>query len=161
MRPLSRRSALFVAPAVAAGGLVVAGVGPAVASSTETLKFVAARAKNSMPKNPVLGTSFAMWLQLFDANAAAAGDGSVLGTVVNITADTPPKTVVQCEIVLRMPFKGELHLSTMHTMVLPSPVDNPLAIVGGTAQYATARGDGTINYPTPDRINLLLRITTG
>jgi hypothetical protein len=161
MRLLSRRAALFAAPALAAGGITAAAPVAASPSATETLQLVAARGQSSLPATPVFGAQFVMLLELFDATAAAAGDGSLLGTVVNITADSPPKTVVQCGIVLRMPFKGELHLSTVHPMVLPSPVNNPLAIVGGTANYATARGDGTISYPTTNRINLTLQITTG
>jgi len=39
-------------------------------------------------------------------------------------------------------------------------VQNPLAVVGGTGQYANAKGEGTITYPTPDRINFALTVTT-
>ncbi|MBV8931060.1 MAG: hypothetical protein JOZ47_08235 [Kutzneria sp.] len=166
---LSRRSALFAAPAgltavvgvsAVSTGAVPAAASPA-ASPTETFTLVAARAKNSLPTAPTVGTSFAMLLELFDMSAGAAGDGSILGAVVNLTADTPPKVVVQSEIVLRLRDKGELHLSTMHALVVPSPVANPLAIVGGTDAYASVRGDGTISYPTADRIDLTLRIMTG
>ncbi|MBA8931682.1 hypothetical protein BC739_008934 [Kutzneria viridogrisea] len=157
---LSRRAALFAAPAVAAGGLVLAGSSPAAASANETIKLVAARSKNSLPATPAFGTPFAMQLELFDANAAAAGDGSAHGIVVNVTPDTPPKVIVQMSLVLKLGFNGELHLSTEHPLVLPSPVDNPLAIVGGCGKYATARGEGTISYPSPDRINLTLNVRT-
>ena len=164
MRPLSRRSILSSAPVVAAGGLLVA-VGsavPAVAepTATEKLDLVAARAKSTLPNVPVLGTTFAMLLELYDPKGAVAGDGSVTGSVVNITADTPPKIVVQSHIVLRFPFKGELHLSTMHVRVLPSPIDNPVSIIGGTGTYANARGDGTLNYPNLDRVNISLTVNT-
>jgi hypothetical protein len=156
----SRRSALFAAPAMAAGGLVVAGASPAVASVADALTFVAARATNSMPASPVLGTTFGALLSLFDSTSATVGDGSMTGTVVNVTVDSPPKLVVQMKIVLRVTFKGELHLSSMHPMVLPSPVNNALAIVGGTGQWAGAHGDGSITYPTTDRINFTLNVTT-
>jgi hypothetical protein len=33
-----------------------------------------------------------------------------------------------------------------------------MAIVGGTGKYANARGEGTITYPTPDRINITLNV---
>jgi hypothetical protein len=156
----SRRSALLAAPAMAAGGLVVAGACPASATSSDSLAFVASRATSSSLDQAVVGTTFCSLLTLFDTAAAAAGDGSMIGTVVNVTVDSPPKLVVQMKIVLRLSaaFRGELHLSSMHAMVLPSPVPNPVAIVGGTGQYADARGEGTITYPTPDRINFSLNV---
>ncbi|MEV6605024.1 hypothetical protein [Kutzneria sp. NPDC051319] len=158
----SRRSALLAAPAMAAGGLVVAGALPASAATSDALTFVASRATSSPLDKAVVGTTFGALLTLFDANSAAAGDGSMFGTVVNVTVDNPAKLIVQMKIVLRLSAgaKGELHLSSMHAMVVPSPVQNPLAIVGGTGQYANARGEGTITYPTPDRINITLNVAT-
>jgi hypothetical protein len=158
----SRRSALLAAPAMAAGGLVVAGAYPVSATTNDPLTFVASRATSSPLDKAVVGTTFGALLTLFDSTSAAAGDGSMIGTVVNVTVDNPAKLIVQMKIVLRLSAgaKGELHLSSMHAMVVPSPVQNPLAIVGGTGQYANARGEGTITYPTPDRINLTLNVAT-
>jgi len=158
----SRRSALLAAPAMAAGGLVVVGASPASATMADALTFVASRATSSSLDAAAVGTTFAALLTLFDSTSAAAGDGSMIGTVVNLTADNPAKLIVQMKLVLRLSAaaKGELHLSSMHAMVVPSPVQNPLAIVGGTGQYANARGDGSISYPTPDRINLTLNVNT-
>ncbi len=143
---------------MAAGGLVVAGASTVSAASADALTFVASRATMSSLDKAVVGTTFGALLTLFDATSAAAGDGSMIGTVVNVTVDSPPKLIVQMKIVLRLSaaFKGELHLSSMHAMVVPSPAQNPVAIVGGTGQYANARGEGTISYPTPDRINFTL-----
>lgn len=156
----SRRSALLAAPAMAAGGLVVAGAYPASATTSDALTLVASRATSSSLDKAVVGTTFGSLLTLFDSTSAAAGDGSMFGTVVNVTVDSPPKLVVQMKLVLRLSanFKGELHLSSMHAMVVPSPVQNAVAIVGGTGQYANARGEGTISYPTPDRINFTLNV---
>ena len=156
----SRRSALLAAPAMAAGGLVVVGARSASATTDEPLTFVASRTTSSSLDKAVVGTTFGALLAVFDSAGAAAGDGSMIGTVVNVTADNPAKLIVQMKIVLRLTAggKGELHLSSMHPMVLPSPVQNPLAVVGGTGQYANAKGEGTIAYPTPDRINFSLTV---
>jgi len=158
----SRRSALLAAPAMAAGGLVVAGAHTASATTNDQLTFVASRTVSSPLDNAVVGTPFAALLAVFDSAGSTAGDGSMIGAVVNVTADNPAKLIVQMKIVLRLTAggKGELHLSSMHPMVLPSPVQNPLAVVGGTGQYANARGEGTITYPTPDRINFVLTVNT-
>jgi hypothetical protein len=157
----SRRSALLAAPAMAAGGLVVVGASPASATTSDALTFLASRATSSSLDAAAVGTTFGSLLTLFDSTSAAAGDGSMIGTVVNLTVDSPPKLIVQMKLVLRLSanFKGELHLSSMHAMVVPSPVQNPLAIVGGTGQYANARGEGTITYPTPDGIKITLDVT--
>lgn len=153
---------MLAAPAMAAGGLVVVGASPASATTSDALTFLASRATSSSLDNAVVGTTFGSLLTLFDSTSAAAGDGSMTGTVVNLTVDSPPKLVVQMKLVLRLSanFKGELHLSSMHAMVVPSPVQNPLAIVGGTGQYANARGDGTITYSTPDGIKITLNVTS-
>jgi hypothetical protein len=158
----SRRSALLAAPAMAAGGLVVVGASTVSAAPADALSFVASRATISSLDKAVVGTTFGGLLSLFDSTSAGAGDGSMIGTVVNVTVDSPPKLIVQMKIVLRLSVgaKGELHLSSMHAMVVPSPAQNPVAIVGGTGQYANARGDGTISYPTPDRINLTLNVAS-
>ncbi|REH55334.1 dirigent-like protein [Kutzneria buriramensis] len=151
---------MLAAPAMAAGGLVVVGASTVSATPADALTFVASRATSSSLDKAVVGTTFGSLLTLFDSTSAAAGDGSMIGTVVNVTVDSPPKLVVQMKIVLRLSaaFKGELHLSSMHAMVVPSPAQNPIAIVGGTGQYANARGEGTITYPTPDRINFTLNV---
>ena len=154
---------MLAAPAMAAGGLVVAGACPASATRADAaLTLVASRATSTSLDNAVVGTTFAALLTLFDATSAAAGDGSMTGAVVNVTADNPAKLIVQMKIVLQLSAgaKGELHLSSMHALVVPSPVQNPVAIVGGTGQYANARGEGTIAYPTPDRINFTLNVAT-
>ncbi|HEY0498582.1 MAG TPA: hypothetical protein VGD48_22770 [Kutzneria sp.] len=158
----SRRSALLAAPAMAAGGLVVVGVRSSSATTNDPLTFVASRTTSSPLDKAVVGTTFGALLAVFDSTGAAAGDGSMIGTVVNVTADNPAKLIVQMKIVLRLTAggKGELHLSSMHPMVVPSPVQNPLAVVGGTGQYTNARGEGTIAYPTPDRINFSLTVAT-
>ena len=164
MRPLSRlsrRSALGVGLIALAGSLLAATAAPATAASTaDTVQLVATTVHNTLPAAPTIGTNFAMLLALFDTNAASVGDGSITGTVVDVTKDTPPKILVQSQIVLRLNNKGELHLSTMHVRVVPSPVENPVVIVGGTDSYANAHGDGTISYPDLDRVNITLKVTT-
>ena len=151
---------MLAAPAMAAGGLVVVGAGSASATTSDALTLVASWTAKPSLDDAVIGTAFGAPLALFDSTSAAAGDGSMVGTVVNVTVDNPRKLIVQMRLVLRLSasFKGELHLSSMHAMVVPSPVQNPVAIVGGTGQYANARGEGTITYPTPDRINFTLTV---
>jgi hypothetical protein len=155
MGAISRRAALLAAPA-AAGSVAVA----STRSAEQTITFTTTRAKNTLPLNPPLGAPFIMYLTLHDANNTTIGDGSLFGMVVDVIVDVPPKIVVQVKTILRLA-DGEIHLSSMRIRKVPDPgVKHPVAIVGGTGVYATARGDGTLEYTTTDTSTMSLKVVT-
>jgi hypothetical protein len=152
---------MATAPTVLAGGLVTANARPAAAAADQALRFYATRARNTLPLNPPVGTHFALYIDLFDPETnARIGDGSVLGTVVDLTTDLPPKIVTHEKAVFRLMGRGEIHISTMHLRVLPAKDVHPVAIVGGTGEFRTARGDGTLRFVTKDRTDIALNVAT-
>jgi hypothetical protein len=101
-----------------------------------------------------------MYLALREASGASVGDGSLTGMVVDVILDLPPKLVVHLKLVFRLP-GGEIHASSMQIRLIPEPGKlHPMAIVGGTGIYASARGEGTIEHVTADVSAITMQITT-
>jgi hypothetical protein len=159
MGGMSRRSAILAVPAAAAGaGAAAAGT---TARTVQTVSFNSTRAKNTLPLSPPVGAPFIMYMALRDATGASIGDGSLTGMVVDVIVDVPPKIVVHLKLVFRLP-GGEIHASSMQIRVVPEPGKlHPMAIVGGTGIYASARGEGTIEHVTADVSAITMQITTG
>lgn len=152
MSQVSRRSALLAVPASAT--LVAAGAANASAAplaSPAILTFTARRTKVTIPNVPPagipLGSTYIALLDLFDKDGAKVGDGSVHGSIVDILVEIPPKIVVQAHAIFRFPSIGEIHTTNMHIRQIPNPgVRHFVAITGGTGDYRTARGSGTIEH---------------
>jgi hypothetical protein len=158
MGGMSRRSAILAVTGTAAAGTAVA---VDQARSVQTVSFNSTRAKNTLPLSPPIGAPFIMYLALRDATGASIGDGSLTGMVVDVIVDVPPKIVVHLKLVFRLP-GGEIHASSMQIRVIPEPGKlHPMAIVGGTGIYASARGEGTIEHVTTEVSAITMQITTG
>jgi hypothetical protein len=155
MSAISRRSAILAVPA-AAGAVAVTKASPA----EQTITFTATRSKNTLPVSPPLGAPFIIYLSLRDANNSSVGDGSLFGMVVDVIVDVPPQIVVQVKVIFRLP-GGEIHASGMQIRKVPEPgVKHPLAIVGGTGIYRSARGEGTVEHVTADLSSVALNVVT-
>jgi hypothetical protein len=71
----------------------------------------------------------------------------VNGSIVDIIAGLPPKLVCQCHAIFRLTDKGEIHTSNMHIRIIPNPgTKHLIAITGGTGDFRTVRGSGTIEH---------------
>lgn len=159
MGGMSRRSAMLAMPAVAAGSAAAGSVASA-AQGLETVEFTAVRSKNTLPLSPPIGAPFIIYLTLRDATGGSIGDGSFFGMVVDVTVDVPPKIVVSAKAIFRLPL-GEIHASSMQIWKVPEGgKKHPMAIVGGTTAYHSARGEGTIEHITADQSSVVLNITT-
>ncbi|MCE7011235.1 hypothetical protein LWC34_51775 [Kibdelosporangium philippinense] len=155
MGDLSRRAAMLGMPLAAAGT-----VAATTSAGLAVVEFTAVRAKNTLPLSPPLGAPFIIYLALRDATGASIGDGSFFGMVVDVTVDIPPKIVVSAKAIFRLP-TGEVHASSMQLWKVPEGgVKHPMAIVGGTGAYASARGEGTIEHITADMSAVTLRVVT-
>lgn len=142
----------------AAGGAAV--VATKNVRAAKTISLTTTRAKNTLPLNPPLGAPFIMYLSVHDASNNVVGDGSLFGMVVDVIVAVPPQIVVQVKVILRLP-DGEIHLGNMHIRKIPDPgVKHPVAIVGGTGAYATARGEGTLEHTTTETSALVLNVVT-
>jgi hypothetical protein len=156
MGGISRRSAILAVPAAAAGaGAAAAG---ATARTVQTVEFKATRAKNTLPLSPPIGAPFIIYLTLRDPNGSSVGDGSFFGMVVDVIVDVPPKIVISAKAIFRLPL-GEIHASSMQLWKVPEAgTKHPMAIVGGTGAYSTARGEGTIEHVTADLSAVTLQV---
>jgi hypothetical protein len=163
MGQLARRTAILTIPATTAV-LVAAGETRATAThaeATTVITFTARRVRASPPNVPPagipLGTPVVASLALLDASGARIGDGSAQGAVVDVLTGTPPRIVTQENLIFRFPGVGELHTSTLHTRVIPSPdVRHFIAITGGTGDYRTARGSGTFVHVNETDLAIVL-----
>jgi hypothetical protein len=148
----------MLAMPAAAGSVAVAGA--ARSPGEQSITFTSKRSKSTLPLSPPLGAPFIMYLSLTDVNGSSIGDGSLFGMVVDVIPDVPPKIVVQVRTVYRLE-QGEIHVSGMRVRQVPDPGHkHPLAIVGGTGAYSTARGDGTLEYSSADLSTVILRVIT-
>jgi hypothetical protein len=160
MSAISRRAAMMAVPAAAAGSVAVATSSQA-SPGDQVISFTAKRSKDTLPVSPPLGAPFIIYYTLLDPTGGSVGDGSLFGMVVDIVVDVPPKIVVQTKSIFRLP-GGEIHVSGMEIRKVPDPgVKRPIAVVGGTGIYATARGEGTIEHQTADLSAVSLTVTTG
>ncbi|WP_370948235.1 hypothetical protein AB5J62_11740 [Amycolatopsis sp. cg5] len=160
MSDLSRRAAMFAVPAVAAAGAV--GTVAVSKGADEVVELISRRTATSLPSVPganvVAGTVFFTSVSTHGKDGVKIGDGSVHGMVVDIIAGLPVKVVIQTKIVYRLP-DGELHLSSMHIREIPSPGKTfPVAVIGGTGKYRTARGDGTGEHATDTDTKITLNL---
>ncbi|MEV4320115.1 hypothetical protein [Actinocrispum sp. NPDC049592] len=155
MSAISRRAAILAVPA--AGTIAIAHASP----GDQVISFTAKRSKDTLPVSPPLGAPFIIYYTLLDPTGGSVGDGSLLGMVVDVVVDVPPKIVVQTKSIFRLP-GGEIHVSGMEIRKVPDPgVKRPIAVVGGTGIYASARGEGTIEHQTADLSAVSLTVTTG
>ncbi|MFD8495532.1 hypothetical protein [Amycolatopsis sp. NPDC059657] len=128
----------------------------------EVVELISRRTATSLPSVPganvVAGTVFFTSLTVHGKDGVKIGDGSVNGMVVDIIPGLPLKIVVQNKIVLRLP-DGELHLNNMHIREIPGPGKTfPIAVIGGTGKYRTARGDGTGEHATDTDTKVTLNL---
>jgi hypothetical protein len=146
---LSRRSAMLAVPVTTAAALVASET-TAAAAEPNIMTFTGRRTKttlpNLLPVAPALGTTFICYLTLLDKDGKNIGDGSVNGAIVDIIPEVPPKLVCQVHVIFRFE-QGEIHTSNMHVRLIPNPgVKHLIAVTGGTGDYRTARGSGTIEH---------------
>jgi hypothetical protein len=157
---LSRRSALIAVPATTAAGLVTAQT--TAAAEPNIMTFTGRRTKTTLPNlppvAPALGTTFICYLSLLDKDGKTIGDGSVNGSIVDIIPEVPPKLVCQVHAIYRFD-QGEIHASNMHIRTIPNPgVKHLIAVTGGTGDYRTARGSGTIEHVTATDTLVVLNV---
>jgi hypothetical protein len=130
------------------------------AAATTTVKLYTMRTADTLPVNPALGLSFVIDLDLYDPSGTKIGDGSVIGFIVGVTLDVPPKITIHPKAIFRFA-TGEIHLSGEFDRVVPSTTQNKLAIVGGTGIYNTARGEDVLVYTDLKRTDHTLTVITG
>lgn len=120
------------------------------------MTVITQRKSITLPVTPPLGAPFTIDLQLQDSSGNVIGDGSVNSMVVELVTGPPPTIVTHDKAILRLS-GGEVHVSTMHLRTVPNPGKQfPVAIVGGTGDYRTIVGDGTLEYTTADDTTIIL-----
>ena len=143
---MSLRALLIVA-------LLAFGLPVPASAAPSTLEFFVKRTLLPVPTAPAVGTGFVGGDELVDVVGAKVGDGDTFCGIVRVTTELPPSVVALCTSVYRLK-DGQLHLSSLRTYrpVAMAFDDCPVAVIGGTGPYATARGDGTYTKLTdPDR----------
>jgi hypothetical protein len=147
---------MLAVPVAATGSIAVAHASP----GEQVVTFTAKRSKDTLPVSPPLGAPFIIYYSLLDPSGGSVGDGSLFGMVVDVIVEVPPKIVVQTKSIFRLP-GGEIHVSGMEIRKVPDPgVKRPIAIVGGTGIYRSARGEGTIEHQTADLSAVSLTVVT-
>lgn len=112
------------------------------------LRVVAKRGSFSLPGAPAIGTGFIAGGDLFDAGGAnKIGSGDSYCGIVRVDAAAATFTA-DCTTVFELP-AGQLHLSSLRNYSATGFTDSKFAIIGGTGQYRTARGDGTGTLSDP------------
>ena len=165
MSYLSRRSAMLAVPATTAalvGSGSIAAATPPTQAGPNLITFTSRRSKATLPNAPsvvpALGTTFIAYLDLLDKNGTSIGDGSVSGAIVDIIVGIPPKLVTQVHAIFRLA-GGEIHANNMHIRTIPNPgVKHLVAVTGGTGDYRTARGSGTIEHTTDTDTEVVLNV---
>jgi hypothetical protein len=128
------------------------------ANAAQAMTFTTRRKSISLPVGPTLGTAFSIDLELLDSTGAVIGTGSVNSMVVELVLGPPPTIVTHDQPILRFA-GGEIHCSTMHERTVPNPgVRFPIAVLGGTGDYRSAAGEGTLEYTTADVTTITLNL---
>lgn len=129
----------MLAGTVAAVAAVPVGTAP---RGDTKLRVVAKRGVFSLAGAPAIGVGFIAGGDLFDSGGAnKIGSGYSHCGIVNVDAATAAFTA-DCTTVFVLP-GGQLHMSSLRSYSTKGFTDSKFAIIGGTEQYRTARGDGT------------------
>lgn len=135
----------WAALALAAGTLFAGVVAPdREVEPAVVVEVVAKRGVFSLPAAPTVGTGFIGGGELFARDGTTRiGEGYSHCGVVKLGTEVPPVVTAHCTSAFRLE-GGELHLSSLRTYRTAGTgfEDTSLAIVGGTGEYANARGDG-------------------
>jgi len=117
-----------------------------VGSEVRTVEVIAKRKLMSAPATPSVGAGFVAGGELVDGQGQTrVGEGYSHCGVVSVSVDVPPAVTTHCTSVFQLR-GGELHLSGMRTYdsIALGFANTTVAIVGGTGEYANARGDGEV-----------------
>lgn len=146
-RPWFRIAAL--AAVLALLPLSAAAAAPAGGPQDETIELVAKRGVLSLPAAPAVGVAFLGGGELFDTAGAKIGEGYSSCLVAKLAL---PELTAHCTSAFKLA-DGEIHLSslrTYHVATLTTFKDGPMAVIGGTGKYRTARGEARTEKQAAD-----------
>ncbi|MCK2239539.1 MULTISPECIES: hypothetical protein [unclassified Crossiella] len=143
---------LTVVAAVAAL-LPLAAASAAPAQQDQTIELTAQRGVLSLPAAPAVGLPFIGGGELLDAAGKKVGEGYSSCLIAKIAL--PAELTAYCTSAFRLA-TGEIHLSSLRTYaLLPTPgfQDGPMAVIGGTGAYLTARGEASTVKQAADPVD--------
>jgi hypothetical protein len=137
-----------VAYATAAVGRTAGATGRSAATAPQTLVLVAKRQVMTLPSAPTVGVTFVAGGDLFnEAGATKLGDAYSQCSVAKLDAATLTTTAT-CATTLRLEH-GEILLGGLRVYSSGHFNDTTMAILGGTGDYSTARGEATTHLVDP------------
>ncbi|GAA2833173.1 allene oxide cyclase barrel-like domain-containing protein [Crossiella cryophila] len=148
----SRRWLRLAVIAMVAALLPLAAASAAPARQDETIEVVATRGVLSLPAVPAVGVAFLGGGDLFDVAGTKVGEGYSSCLIAKVAL---PELTAHCTSAFRLA-KGEIHLSSLRSyslLAVTSFKDGPMAVIGGTGDYRTARGEASTVKQDGDPLN--------